>query len=72
MINQQDTRTKISFVFEKFRVLLFHFYEFFNLLSLIFLCLLSEFAREIGARVAKTDPVAHARRLTVYGKTLCR
>lgn len=66
MINQQDTRTKISFVFEKFRVLLF------NLLSLIFLCLLSEFAREIGARVAKTDPVAHARRLTVYGKTFCR
>lgn len=64
MINQQDTRTKISFVFEKFEssfsITFFpctDFYEFFNLLSLIFLCLLSEFAREIGAWVAKIDPV---------------
>ena len=83
MVNQQDIRTRRSFEFEKARVfLLFPYLCFLSQISEnipIFLRFFSRdstcsyvfpynFAREIGARVARSDSFAHAQRLTITTK----
>lgn len=66
---------RVSFMFEKVRVLLFpafvvfyRFYERFNCLFLVIAVVpyvfLWDFARETGARPARLDPRAHVQSLT--------
>ena len=78
VINQQDTQTWISFVFEKSRIFNFpifvSIYRFLGTFQIFFrsFCeravvsyiFLWNFAREIDAHPARNDPLAHAWRLT--------
>ena len=83
MVNQQDIRTRRSFEFEKARVFLlfpylcflhrflrtFQFsFAFFRETALVSYVFPYNFAREIGARVARSDSFAHAQRLTIATK----